>query len=111
MKGNVLGSAVLAAVVILTLLCEGAAAQVSGDKFLQTFSYRIGGSELSTQAEVDDLAKFDHVVMNRKSYNDVTGDLWGSLRTANPDIVIFLYQTSHQLVLRLWISMEMKIWI
>lgn len=62
-------------------------------KFLQTYALRCGGSAITAE-EANILAKYDMMDANRFHYDDVNGDTWSYIRAINPDIVIFLYQTS-----------------
>jgi len=62
-------------------------------KFTQTYALRCGGSAIAAE-EANILAKFDMIDANRFHYDDVNNDTWGTIRAINPNIVIFLYQTS-----------------
>jgi len=58
--------------------------------FIQTYALRCGGGAITAE-EVPILAKYDMFDCNRFHYNDVR---WSTIKAINPNIVIFLYQTS-----------------
>lgn len=64
--------------------------KVSTRKFIQTFLTYWNPSPRLVPGDEGALAKFDMIIMSRHGYNEINDDTWGTIKSINPDIEIYL---------------------
>jgi hypothetical protein len=65
----------------------------AGAKFIQTFTYTLGGYRSFIEEDLPLLAKFDMLALSRYRYASriFAGNSWDTIKSLNPDIEIFTY--------------------
>lgn len=80
--------------IMISLLISNIA-QGASPKFFQTCAVRNGGDSLVTGDDAK-LGKFDLIILNRFEYNDFDGQAWKSIKSFNPNALIYVYQLGAQ---------------
>lgn len=82
------------AIILLQFTCVSKcyAGNIFPEKFVNTFLIYYGGGDKFSANDVEKLAQYDLIAVDRFRYKNVRGNTWKALKNVNPDLKIMLYQ-------------------
>jgi len=65
---------------------------IFSSRFINTFLIYYGGGDKFTHEDMEKLARYDLIAVDRFRYKNIRGNTWEALKIINPDLKIMLYQ-------------------